>query len=333
MSRPRVITGTDEHGRPKTEWADAKPDTDRGYGHMEPAFVPTVERRKATPAELAAARAREDEPRHLALRSGWDSTPAVMPGAPNDPERMQASRQRGAERHVEVIAARTAATYRPMPERSPAIQEEAVSQEPAHIVSSESPPPDFDLDADTEPRADTLAVLADAVGNAAEAWAEAKRTDHEADMARIRWRQARAALDAAYRALDNPPPAVAPDVDPDHEAAKANLIRALQDAAAAAELRATEDASPATAPQLVEPPAIGGGPEKRQVGPGKLTVRQAAILAATTAHKGDRKAAAKDAATSVSVVEQTLEYIGKKGLLPIELIPLLPARFAKYSGV
>jgi hypothetical protein len=36
---------------------------------------------------------------------------------------------------------------------------------------------------------------------------------------------------------------------------------------------------------------------------------------------------------SASNVNVTLHAIGAKGLLPIELIPQLPAGFAKYTGV
>lgn len=127
MSRQRVVTGSDERGRPKAEWADPEPDTSRGYGFMEPALTGTVERRKATPEELAAARAREAEPSHLTtnnsrtLPPGALATPARLASMQADAERMQASRQRGAERHVEVVAAR-----RTKPEPSPVIEEEDV---------------------------------------------------------------------------------------------------------------------------------------------------------------------------------------------------------------
>lgn len=105
MSRERVVTGTDERGRPVTAWADPEPDTSVvGYGFMEPAHVATVERRKATPQELDAARAREDTPTHLVAPSISKPSPAIA----SSDARMQASRMNGAARHVQVMAARKA---------------------------------------------------------------------------------------------------------------------------------------------------------------------------------------------------------------------------------
>jgi hypothetical protein len=69
MSRPRVITGVDDRGRPITEWAPATVAT-QSYGHMEPAHVATVERRQATPEELDAAREREAAPSPLVRSPG-----------------------------------------------------------------------------------------------------------------------------------------------------------------------------------------------------------------------------------------------------------------------
>lgn len=301
MSRPRVITGTDERGRPKAEWADPEPDVARGYGHMEPAIAGTVERRKATPEEMAAARAREAEPRHLTVASL--GKPVGLRSSLGDQARMQASRQRGAERHVEVVAGgRAAAVRRP----SPAIEEEAAVSEPTKDYSETIPGAVVVGPAPSlEPRADTLAVLADAVGAAAEAWADALRCEHLADEATVRWAQARAALDAAYRALDNPPAAPEPEEDVDHEAATANLIRALRDADAGAKA-ARADAAP-------EP--IGGGPARSRSGEGQRhgqasarDRRAAAVMSAMGRLDDDMGAVAAELGMKKNAVAQIVKF-------------------------
>jgi DNA-binding transcriptional regulator LsrR (DeoR family) len=42
---------------------------------------------------------------------------------------------------------------------------------------------------------------------------------------------------------------------------------------------------------------------------------------------------ARSMGTTYQTIDGLLEAAAKKKLLPIELIPLLPARFAKYTGV
>jgi hypothetical protein len=74
--------------------------------------------------------------------------------------------------------------------------------------------------------------------------------------------------------------------------------------------------------------AAGGGPGR---GPGRLSRQQERVLEATIKHGGDRRAVVAELGLTVKNVEQVLAYIGKKGLLPVELIPKLPARFAKYT--
>lgn len=64
-----------------------------------------------------------------------------------------------------------------------------------------------------------------------------------------------------------------------------------------------------------------------------LTIREDEILTAAVRHGGSLTAAANELRISRAQVDVTLERIGKRGLLPAELIPKLPARFAKYSGV
>lgn len=75
--------------------------------------------------------------------------------------------------------------------------------------------------------------------------------------------------------------------------------------------------------------AVDGGTD----GISRLTRRQREILDAVIAARGDRRQAAGALATKIATVEATLEHIGKKGSLPIDLIPLLPARFAKFARV
>lgn len=63
-----------------------------------------------------------------------------------------------------------------------------------------------------------------------------------------------------------------------------------------------------------------------------LSPRQAqAIALMSQGH--NRAEVARQMATSYQTVDGLLEAAAKKGLLPAELVPLLPARFAKYSSV
>lgn len=94
MSRARVITGTDANGRPVSHWADA-PAEGVAYGFMEPAFAPTITRRHATRAELAAANT--EPPTYLSKPGRRQSTgPVGGWDGMASPERMQQSRARGA---------------------------------------------------------------------------------------------------------------------------------------------------------------------------------------------------------------------------------------------
>lgn len=71
--------------------------------------------------------------------------------------------------------------------------------------------------------------------------------------------------------------------------------------------------------------AAGGGP-----GP-ELPRGQREVLEAVLRHDGDRRAAAEELHRSLKTIETQLEYAGKKGFLPAELLAKLPARYAKYS--
>lgn len=84
MSRKRIVTGRDSFGRPIATW-ETTSDAPVGYGFMEVVLEPVITRRKATAAELAAARAREDP-----------EITRASPGYLKDSAATQASRLRGA---------------------------------------------------------------------------------------------------------------------------------------------------------------------------------------------------------------------------------------------
>lgn len=80
----------------------------------------------------------------------------------------------------------------------------------------------------------------------------------------------------------------------------------------------------------VTPGEAGGGPGSLD----PLTPFQRRAVDATLKHRGDRKAAAVELGTKFyQSIDGALEHAGRKGVLPAELIPLLPARFAKFQGV
>lgn len=311
----RVVVGTDDRGRPKAEWRPDPGDETPAYGFMEPAYDGKgIERRKATPEELAAARAREEEPRHLVA-------PTLAKPV--------------------VFSALQRAT--PEPEEEP-------------IVSG--PPADHSdpMTVEVEATGDTLAVLADAVATAAAAWTELQMSEQLVDQARVAWKGARRALDAAYRALDEPP---AVPVDRDHEEAKANLIRALRDAQASAAAAAIGDAAASVAldhdPEYgthsiddgcpgghrtepgstVQPadPTLPQLPAKKRTArdellPSGLTKRQA--LAIELLQSGLTRAdTARRMGTTYQTLDGLLESLAKKGRLPADLWAILPDRIAK----
>lgn len=312
MSRPRVVTGADDRGRPIARWADPDP-VPPGFGHMEPAFVATVERRRATPEELAAARAREAKPTHLTRGVAADGHLPTRPPTPPsqaDAARMAISRQNGARRHVEVTAANRRALEAQRAIGFPIDRLEDHQEEPA-VATTPDPEP-----GQTEPPQTTLQVLADAVRTAQDAWDELQAAERLQDQARVAWQGARAALGAAYRALDNPPPIDISDPLP-------------------------VEPPPPPAPSE-RPPAPPKPPRDREVasqptggGPGRpLTTIQERVLDAAIRHRGNQRAVAGELGFKhYQQVTDTLKKIGAKGLLPIELIPLLPASFAKYSSV
>jgi hypothetical protein len=126
-----------------------------------------VERRVATPEELAAARAREAEPTHLVASGGGLARRAPVT---TDAAMTRASRQRGAAANRERLAA-----LRPTPveEEEPAVEP---AQEPAHDMTTP----------ETEPPRVGLAALADALVEAMEAEGELEQATGLLDQAGVR---------------------------------------------------------------------------------------------------------------------------------------------------
>lgn len=73
--------------------------------------------------------------------------------------------------------------------------------------------------------------------------------------------------------------------------------------------------------------AAGGGP-----GP-KGGTKQARILSIVVKHGGDLRAIASELGTTRDNVNATLHNAGKRGLLTIAMRDVLPASFAKYTGI
>lgn len=288
-----------------------------------------VERRDITQAEIEARRERDSVPDHLTR----PTLATAGPGLIDDRERAQASRRRGAEANRARIAAskapRTAASYRPEPKEEPAVTEP--TQEPEDVPVSWLEPP-----------MTTLIAVADAANEAALAWEEKIKGE-------TRWLEASAALLAAWRALPPLPETVplyrvhepiAPDEPTEadrfiHEVSiQAQIDSETEEEVEAAVASAVEAAAvlyPST-----ELPAIGGGPApRRNVREARtegLTARQAKAIQLMQAGS-NRADIARSMGTTYQTVDGLFEAAAKKGLLPIELIPLLPARFARYQGV
>lgn len=64
-----------------------------------------------------------------------------------------------------------------------------------------------------------------------------------------------------------------------------------------------------------------------------LTLHQRRVLETVMRLGGDRKAAAAELGLIYQSIDVALAYAGKKGQLPVDLIPKLPARFAQYAAV
>lgn len=225
----------------------------------------------------------------------------AKPLGPTNAERMQASRQRGAERHVEVVAAAKPVAFdltrpqHPPFAPSPAIEEEPAMEPRTHIPK-------------TIPE-HSLVVLAEMVATAITRRVELDEAENERYRAIGAWEEARAALDAAYRALDEPPTAVEPEEDPDHEAAKVGIIRALREADAASKAaKAEPDRSP-----------IGGGPARSRSGEGQRAGqasardrRAASVMSAMSRLDDDMGAVAAELGMKKNAVSQIVKFARKR---------------------
>lgn len=325
-----------------------------GIGERLQGGAGAVERRMATTAQREAWRSERPAPASpiAPVRVGTPARPAM-----GSREHLRQSRMNGARRHVEVV-------------KRPSILEDAAAlgrqqvaligladppvipsppEEEPHVNDVAALPPsvrDNDaVDPQTivpDPDAGPLARLAIAAAVANDAWRERQRADAVWAEANHAWQASNRALSLAadevraFLAGEFEPelaePAeprrstAAPAPDPTATNPAAALAAYARDRAAGDD-RAGDDVAgePGKTAAETRRAAAGGGPG--------LPPKQARILAATVKHKGDRKAVSADLKVPVSNIENQLELIGRKGLLPIDLIPLLPARFAKYSGV
>lgn len=243
-----------------------------------------------------------------------------------------------------VVAARPAAWSLPAPAPTP---EPVTPEEPPVIaIAAPTTPVDGASLPDAALFAEKLDRVARRSATALEAW-EAKVAadtafaiaDEAAAAADRTWQEARRQLEAAavdvglvshaIAAVEEP---VEPDGGPPD--GPANIPETIpgeveDDAPEVVTRRA--DSEPVGLPGLTAAEtrreAAGGDPRPT------LGRQQQRILDAVTAARGDRHAAARSIGTNEKNVTTTLHQLGKRGLLPIDLIPQLPAGFAKYSGL
>lgn len=278
MSRRRVITGTDDRGRPIATWEDVASVDEPRYGHMEPAYdARTVERRPASDEDRA--------------RWASETLPAPRQAAPATktppkdrytPDELQQRRQRGQ-------AAMRAAIAPPPP------REELPVTEPATDVPELAAGPFTDI-----------AAAAIEAAHRQEAVTAARIATEAAEKA---YQEALTALEAAWQGAGLASPGL-PFLDtvpriPAHDEEPA----AVPAAAAAAEPRARRG-------------------EKLASG---LTSRQEQVLEAMR-DGGTVPKAAGILRTSDANVRVTLKKIAERGLMPDDVIALLPASWAKYSS-
>lgn len=317
----RVVTGLDDRGRPKAEWrpiGDGQGSTP-AYGFMEPAYDATaIERRKATPEELAAARAREAEPSHLTVDTSRTLPVGALtsrPVGPTDAERLQASRQRGAERHVEVVMRR-----RPDPELVPPPEEEppvseAPTESPANIPET-IPSPEPDPVAVTQ-----LDQLAAAAGRARIAREEKEAAD-------TAWDVAREALARAYGLVEWIVEPLPPQPDDDH----AHQVMTIEVPPRPPRVRienldgegrpmTTEQAiASLTVPRVeVAPEPIGGGPVRSRSGEGQRAGqasardrRALAVMSAMERLGDDMGAVATELGMKKNAVAQVVKFARRR---------------------
>lgn len=181
----------------------------------------------------------------------------------------------------------------------------APAPSPEEPTVTEPRPPEPLEEEDTTRLIRELVLAANVADDAYLVYRNAERSSAAAEDA---WLAARAALEAAMVGVRQPG---APDPMP------------IRPAKAVPE-------PGADIPRIIpeRPPAAAGRPVRPALAPGQQRILEAAIK-----HRGDRAAAAAELGTNVGNVNAQLHAIGAKGRLPIDLIPRLPAGFAKYSGV
>lgn len=238
-----------------------------------------------------------------AQRAAWARHEPVTASSgtqrPTDAAMTQASRQRGAQAN----RARAAAAR--------ASQEEDVPM-------TDTPQDPIEVAVDAPEHWRMIGVLAEVAMDAEKAYQLFLA-------AAPRWEEARARLLEAWEAVEaivGPTPHAVRLTDAVRLLASTTDVQApLAIAQAAAESPHVDVEASVADPEPIAPPARSGA----------LTTFQRQVVEATLRHRGDRKAVAAELGVIRESVERTLERVGKKGYLPIELIPLLPARFAQYA--
>lgn len=264
------------------------------------------------------------------------------------------------------------AAARPVLLPSPEPQPAPVTPPEEPTVAIDPPPPvesrsDLEQDPPIDPFATALWAVRDAADEAAEAWSMRVEAEQRWRGAEAAFRASVEALAqpirpdvlAAIEQLRTPPERTRVVVD--EPALEEEYQAAREDEAVSAALRDDRLDEPSDdAPEIVtrraEPEPIGqpgltaaetrraaagGGPGRKRgqrAGgrtvelPNGLTRRQADVLAVVSGHSGDRKAAARELGITFQSVEGILETIGRRGLLPADLIAKLPSRFATFRS-
>ncbi len=238
----------------------------------------------------------------------------------NSPEHVQQSRLNGARRHVEVLAERRA------------LEEEQAVTDP-NIEDRPDAGPAQAATREIRP----LHELADAAERAAAAWDRLEQHDRQRVVLVSEWTRSREALAEWWEESGLLLARVV-----QHDEARSWMVTNAHDVPILAttgeeslvelvvdpeQVQAEVDAAWAERQAAEAPAPEAGG------GPGTLTAHEQRVLASAIKHRGDRKAVAQELSFNhVESVDGALEKVGKKGALPIALIPLLPARFAKYQG-
>lgn len=267
----------------------------------------------------------------------------LFPGRPalGSEAHLQQSRVKGAKRHVEVVAA-----TRPAPSKEePAVSEEPTNRStniPADIPGAEPEPQPTWEPVERVELHDALNLLEHAARDAGEAWVAKLAAADAAIAADEAWRAASQSLNDAWQLVE-----VGAGLDRISEILSASpaevrherLLEELRPVSRLADVAEDLQREEARASvELDEHPDAAhtvkpSGPKAGRASNG-LSPHQQRVIEATLRLRGDRKAVARELGMKyVESVDGALEYAGRKGQLPVELIPLLPARFAKYATV